>query len=40
MCANTMDSTSPPVPPAGNILQSLVVVSVLEILSADETISA
>ena len=40
MCANTVDSTSLPVTPAGNIPQSLVIVSVLEILSADETISA
>ena len=39
MCADTMNSTSLPVTPVGNIPQSLVIVSVLEILSADETIS-
>ena len=40
VCAETVDSTSLPVTPVGNIFQSLVIVSVLEILSADETISA
>ena len=40
MRADTVNSTSPPVAPAGNVPQSLIIVSVLEILSADETISA
>lgn len=40
VCADTVNSTSSPVTPAGNVPQSPVIVPVLEVLGADEAISA